>query len=108
MAEAAEEVTLPSKEELLKVVEVDNEGDTTAEATHQMSDVEQDAYNQGWRPEAEFKGEGDWIDANEFVARKPLYDSLSKQNKKMKRMETMLKQLADKNREDHFWSAADR
>lgn len=76
----------------------DNE--QTPEATPELNEVEQQAYDQGWRPKEEFSGDGDWIDAKEFIARGELYSGLSKQNKKIKRMEEMLRRLAESRRKE--------
>ena len=90
MAEAAEK--LPVVEDVTQGEE--NKG--TQEP--QLNEVEQEAYHKGWRPEAEYEGEDRWIPAEEFMDRAPVYEGLSKQNKKLKRMEEMLKQLAERNR----------
>ena len=43
--------------------------------TPEVNPVEQKAREMGWRPQEEWEGEpGEWIDAKEFVGRKPLYD----------------------------------
>ena len=54
---------------------------------------EQTAYDKGWRPEAEFEGDG-WIDAKEFNGRAPLYDGQSKQSKRIKSLEGVVETLA--------------
>lgn len=33
----------------------------------ELSDMEQSAYSQGWRPEEDFEGKGDWKTAKEFI-----------------------------------------
>lgn len=64
-----------------------NTGDTPADAPQEKtySEVEQRALEMGWRPREEFAGEDeDFIDAKEFVARKPLYDKIAQQSKQLK------------------------
>lgn len=47
--------------------------------------LEQKALDMGWRPLSEYDGdEADFIDAKEFVGRKPLYDKLAAQSKELK------------------------
>ncbi len=50
-----------------------------------FTEIEQRAIDMGWRPKDEFSGEDDdFVDAKEFVARKPLYDKISQQSKQIK------------------------
>ncbi len=63
----------------------------------ELSDVEQQAYAKGWRPQEEFEGEG-WIGAEEFLGRAPLYDGLSKQGKAIKQLQRTIENLAEHNR----------
>ena len=50
----------------------------------------------GWRPKDEFEGDPDqWVDAGEFVRRKPLFDQLHELKKQNKRLEENSKQLAE-------------
>ena len=58
---------------------------STNEQTPQYSEVELKAMEMGWRPKEEFSGdEADFIDAKEFVGRKPLYDKIASQSKQIK------------------------
>lgn len=62
------------------------QGEQTPENnTPQYTDVELKAIEMGWRPKEEFSGdEADFIDAKEFVGRKPLYDKIASQSKQLK------------------------
>ena len=62
-----------------------------------LSEVEQKAHDMGWRPEAEYEGPSDWVDAQEFVNRKPFYDGLSKQSKTIKRLQKTINNLVQHN-----------
>jgi hypothetical protein len=60
----------------------------------QLSNMEQQALAMGWRPREEFEGEDDeFIDAKEFVRRKPLFDRLEQQSKQLKNVNKTLEQL---------------
>lgn len=66
-----------------------------AEPESQDSDsVEAEARKMGWRPKEEFDGEGkEWVDANEFVARAPLYKAIASSNQKIKNQEKAIETL---------------
>ena len=60
----------------------------------ELSPIEQKAMEMGWRPIEEFSGdEVDFIDAKEFVARKPLYDKIGQQSKQLKNVTTAIESL---------------
>ena len=62
--------------------------------------VEEKAREMGWVPEDEYEGDTDkWVDAKEFVGRAPLYEGLSKANKRMKRMQEAIDNLVKHNSE---------
>jgi type II secretory pathway component PulM len=67
-------------------IEVSNEIPEAQEgAEPQYTEVEQRALEMGWRPKEEFDGsEDDFIDAKEFVRRKPLFDKIEHQSKELK------------------------
>lgn len=66
--------------------------DTGNEA--QYTEVEQRALEMGWRPKTDFEGdESDFIDAKEFVQRKPLYDKISHQSKQLKNLTSAIEAL---------------
>lgn len=50
----------------------------------------------GWKPRDQFSGDDtDFIDAAEFVRRKPLFDKIEQQNRDLKDVRKVLKQLQD-------------
>jgi hypothetical protein len=56
--------------------------------------LEQRALEMGWRPKEEFDGdEVDFIDAKEFVRRKPLFDKIEHQSKEIKNVRKALDAL---------------
>lgn len=60
----------------------------------QLSDIEVRAVDMGWRPKEEFNGsEDDFIDAKEFVRRKPLFDKIELQNKQIKAVTKALEEF---------------
>lgn len=77
----------------------------------QISDIEQRALEMGWRPKADFDGEeADFIDAKEFVRRKPLFDKIEHQSKELKEIRKVLRSLQDhhvKVKETEFQRAVD-
>jgi len=59
------------------------------------SEMEHRALGMGWRPKEEWKGEeDDFIDAKEFVRRKPLFDRIDSTGQRLKKVEEALNQLA--------------
>jgi len=71
----------------------------STEGTAEVNEIEVSAREMGWRPEEEYEGpEGNWVNADEFVARAPLYDGLSKQKKRIKRLEKVVNELSTHNR----------
>ncbi len=77
----------------------------------QISDIEQRALEMGWRPKSDFDGEeADFIDAKEFVRRKPLFDKIEHQSKELKEIRKVLRSLQDhhvKVKETEFQRAVD-
>jgi hypothetical protein len=64
----------------------------------QYTEIEQKAMEMGWRPKDEFNGDDvDFVDAKEFVARKPLYDKIAQQSKTVKNIEKTLGALREHN-----------
>ena len=59
----------------------------------EISAIEQEARNMGWTPKEEFSGDPEiWVDAKEYVARKPLYNQLRNARREAKdNKETMKK-----------------
>jgi hypothetical protein len=69
--------------------------DKPADAPIEPTPVEQDARTQGWVPKEDFTGdEALWIDAAEFVRRRPLFDKIDRQNRELKEVRKTLDQLA--------------
>lgn len=68
---------------------VTNEDTTnTSTSSIESGGFEEEAKTGGWMPEADYKGpEGQWVAAKEFVARKPLYDKIRKQQRRIKTVE---------------------
>lgn len=71
----------------------------TETTTPEVTAVEQEAIANGWRPKEEFvEAPGKkWRSAEEFMDRKPLYDKLEEQSRKIKQLDLGLKSLADHN-----------
>jgi hypothetical protein len=64
------------------------------EQTPQLTEIEQKALEMGWRPKSEFDGdEEDFIDAKEFVRRKPLFDKIETQSKEIKNVRKAVEAL---------------
>ena len=68
--------------------------ETTPEQTApELSPIEQKALEMGWRPKEEFEGEeADFIDATEFVRRKPLFEKIDTVGKELR--ETKFRSLS--------------
>lgn len=65
-----------------------------SQQTPEVSDVEKRALEMGWRPKDEFDGdEVDFIDAKEFVRRKPLFDKIATQSHEIKNVRKALEAL---------------
>lgn len=68
----------------------------TEQPTPELSPVEQRALDMGWRPKEEWDGEeADFISAETFVARKPLFDKIDYQNKELKEVRKALAALQE-------------
>lgn len=60
----------------------------------EYTDIERKAMEMGWRPKEEFSGdEVDFIDAKEFVNRKPLFDKIEHQSRQLKNVTKALEAL---------------
>jgi hypothetical protein len=76
--------------EEVKVENVDASSDEQIE----VSPIEQRARDMGWRPKEEFLGEeDDFVDAKEFVQRKPLFEKIESQSKQIKNVQKALDAL---------------
>jgi hypothetical protein len=73
---------------------VDQQVENQVQNAPEPSPVELEARNQGWVPKEEFTGdEKQWIDADEFVRRKPLFEKIDRQNRELKEVKKALDQL---------------
>ena len=62
----------------------------------QYSEVELRALDMGWRPKEEFSGdEADFVDAKEFIGRKPLYDKIASTTKQLKNVTQAVEALKE-------------
>ena len=70
---------------------------TATETVETVADpMEVKAREMGWKPQEEFTGDAPlWVDAKEFVGRKPLFDKIHDQSKRLGDMEKTLKATAD-------------
>lgn len=60
----------------------------------QVDPIVEQAKAMGWRPKEDFEGDDkEFIDAKEFVSRKPLFDQLKQQSKQLKNVTKTLEQL---------------
>ena len=83
-----------SEENLSQEGEVVENTETQTET--QLSPVEQKALDMGWRPKEEWEGdEAEFISAETFVARKPLFDRIEHQNKRIKELDRALSALQE-------------
>lgn len=53
------------------------------------------AREKGWRPKEEYTGDGDWVDADEFLRRKPFFDKMGKQAQEIKRLQRTVESMAN-------------
>ncbi len=68
----------------------------TEQPAPEFSPIEQRAIDMGWRPKEEWDGEeADFISAETFVARKPLFDKIDYQNKELKEVRKALAALQE-------------
>ena len=64
--------------------------------TPELTPIEQKAMEMGWRPKTEFEGEeDDFIDAKEFVRRKPLFDKIETQSRELKNVRKAIEALKE-------------
>ena len=72
------------------------EGTQEPQTTPDLSPVEQRALDMGWRPKEEWDGdEADFISAETFVARKPLFEKIDHQNRELKEVRKALTALQE-------------
>lgn len=71
-------------------------GQGTLNPNQQLSNVQLRAMDMGWRPQEEWNGEPeDFIDAGEFVRRKPLFDKIEAASKEAKNTRKTLEAFKD-------------
>ena len=89
MTEGVDEKIKEAVQESLEELATVDEG--SEEQHNEPSEVEVQARERGWRPLSEFDGDAEtFVEAEEFVAREPLYKALHSANRKIKKMqETM-------------------
>lgn len=77
-----------------EVTEVTQETKAPEQEAPQLSPVEARAIEMGWRPKEEFDGNPeDFIDASEFVRRKPLFEKIDNVGKELRETKKALKAL---------------
>ena len=70
--------------------------DQQSEQQPQLSDVEQQALEQGWRPQEEWEGDPDkWRPAKEFVERGELFGKIDHMGRELKETKKALRMLQD-------------
>ncbi len=83
LQEQLEEIKNEDESSIVEGEEIPEE----SKAEEQEPSIEETARTDGWRPKEEWDGDPDeWVDAKEFVARKPFYKAISKLNKDNKRL----------------------
>lgn len=92
------EVEFNSDIELLKQeLEIQDEPELKQELEVPVEEelsIEEQARKQGWRPKEEFDGdEEDFVSAEEYVGRSPLYRKINKQNKEIRELQEAFKEL---------------
>lgn len=83
-------------EEVAVVKEENQEVQTDKESNQQQefSDIERKALEMGWRPKDDYEGdEEEFIDAREFVRRKPLFEKIEHQSRELKEVRKALREL---------------
>jgi hypothetical protein len=81
------EVTQTPATEVVETPQVESQ----AAPARQLSEVEQRAADQGWRPKDEWDGDPeDWRSAREFLRTGELFHKIDEQNRKLKSMEAVL------------------
>ena len=74
-----------------------NEEEHTNEVDNETVEL---ARSMGWRPKDQYDGsDEDWIEADEYVARAPLYKNMSKQRRTIRKLEKQIHALAEHNKQ---------
>lgn len=69
-------------------------GSTDSGDSNGGNGAEESARAKGWRPKEEYAGDGDWVDAEEFLRRKPFFDKMSQQRQEIKRLQRTVESMA--------------
>ena len=97
-----EEEKLPTPEELEAAQNKDSDEQTDDGGDPDLGEEERDyvaeATEGGWKSEEEHTGDAPWIDAKEFVGRKPLFDAIHKSNKRVKDLTVTVENWVDHSR----------
>ncbi len=82
-----------SEEKKESLQETKNE-ETQEQKTSPQEVMEKKAMEMGWRPFDEYEGDKDqWVSADAFVARTPLFEKISAQNKTIKQMASTMEEF---------------
>ncbi len=96
------EEKLPTPEELEAAQNKDSDEQTDDGGDPDLGKEERDyvaeATEGGWKSEEEHTGDAPWIDAKEFVGRKPLFDAIHKSNKRVKDLTVTVENWVDHSR----------
>lgn len=77
------------------VENVENKVENSGVEIPKVNSMEERAKAMGWRPQEEWEGEPeDWIDAKEYVGRKPLFDGMASLKRELKENQKALRALA--------------
>lgn len=77
-----------------KQVDQSTNTEEVKQETPEFTPIEQKAMEMGWRPKTDFEGdEDDFIDAKEFVRRKPLFDKIETQSRELKNVRKAIEAL---------------
>lgn len=72
-----------------------NKEESTTGTTAEISEIELKAREMGWKPAEDYDDPDHFIDAEEFVRRKPLFDKIDSVNRELKETKKALRALQD-------------
>lgn len=65
----------------------------------ELTEIEQQAVEMGWRPKDEYTGDPDkWVNADIFVARAPLFEKIDQQSRETKELKRAIEDLKNHNK----------
>jgi hypothetical protein len=80
------------------VVEAEVESEEVVEETT-LTEEETEAYKHGWRPQEEYKGQHEWVDAHTYLIQRPLFglvaNTKAKYNEQQQVIDALAKQIKD-------------